>query len=65
MDESKADEAARRLRAMLRAANGGVLPTGVVDELIAERRAEAAREEAEDFAADERRLNNSKDEKRT
>jgi antitoxin FitA len=33
-----------RIQARLRAANDGKLPTGVVDELIAERRAEAARE---------------------
>jgi antitoxin FitA len=33
-----------RIQAKLRAANGGNLPSGVVDELIAERRAEAARE---------------------
>lgn len=44
---AKADAAAEALRVALREANGGRLPTGVVDALIAERRAEAAREEAE------------------
>lgn len=34
----------QRLQTKLRTANGGTLPVGVVDELIAERRAEAARE---------------------
>jgi plasmid stability protein len=34
----------QRIQERLRSANGGKLPTGVVDELIAERRAEAARE---------------------
>ena len=48
---------------MIRAANGGVLPTGVVDEFIAERRAEAAREEAEATASIEHKSNNPKDEK--
>ncbi len=43
----RAKEAAESLRTALRAANGGVLPAGVVDEFIAERRAEATREEAE------------------
>ena len=41
------DRAAAEMRALIRAANGGVLPQGVVDEFIAERRAEAAREEAD------------------
>lgn len=44
---AKADAAAEALRAALREANGGRLPTGMVDALIAERRAEVAREEAE------------------
>lgn len=59
----RALEAAESLRAMIRAANGGVLPTGVVDAFIAERRAEAAREEAE-FAASQsnKTSNNPKDE---
>jgi hypothetical protein len=39
--------ALEELRALIRTANHGRLPAGVVDELIAERRAEAAREQAE------------------
>ncbi len=53
----RALEAAENLRTMIRAANGGMLPTGVVDALIAERRAEAAREAAE-FAASQTNKNN-------
>lgn len=41
VDPVKAEQAIESLRDKIRAANGGVLPTGVVDELIAERRAEA------------------------
>ena len=44
-DHAKADAATDALRAALRAANGGSLPTGVVDALIAERRAEAERDQ--------------------
>lgn len=44
---AKADAAAENLREALRAANGGRLPVGMVEVLIAERRAEVAREEAE------------------
>ncbi len=44
---ARADAAAENLRAALRAANNGELPSGMVDALIAERRAEVAREEAE------------------
>jgi plasmid stability protein len=44
---AKADAAAEAVRSALRAANNGRLPSGSVDTLIAERRAEAAREEAE------------------
>lgn len=40
-----ADAAAARLRESLRAANGGRLPVGMVEALLAERRAEVAREE--------------------
>lgn len=43
-DPVDAQAAVDELRAMLRAANGGQLPTGLVDELIADRRAEAATE---------------------
>ena len=43
-DHARADAATDALRHALRAANGGTLPTGVVDEFIAERRAEAERE---------------------
>jgi predicted phage gp36 major capsid-like protein len=39
--------AAEELRELIRQANGGKLPTGVVDSFLAERRAEADREEAE------------------
>lgn len=46
VDPEDAAAAVEELREMLRAANGGKLPTGLVDELIAERRAEAAAEEA-------------------
>jgi phosphopantothenoylcysteine decarboxylase/phosphopantothenate--cysteine ligase len=41
---TRARAARERVQAALRAANGGLLPTGLVDEMIAERRAEAARE---------------------
>jgi plasmid stability protein len=41
---TRARAARERGQTVLRAANGGLLPTGVVDEMIAERRAEAARE---------------------
>lgn len=44
VDQEDAAAAIEELRDMIRAANGGVLPTGVVDELIAERRAEAQAE---------------------
>jgi plasmid stability protein len=47
VDPADAAAAVEELRDMLRAANGGKLPTGLVDELIADRRAEAAAEEAE------------------
>ena len=43
----QSDAAVEDIRSLLRAANGGVLPTGVVDEFLAERRAAAAREDAE------------------
>lgn len=39
--------AAERLQSVVRDMYGGSLPKGVVDDLIAERRREAAREEAE------------------
>jgi plasmid stability protein len=48
---AKADSAAARLQESLRAANGGRLPVGMVEALIAERRAEVAREE-EKYAQD-------------
>jgi plasmid stability protein len=41
---TRALAARESIQAALKAANGGVLPTGVVDEFIAQRRAEAARE---------------------
>ena len=44
---AKADAAAAALRDALREANNGQLPGGMVESLIAERRAEAARDEAE------------------
>lgn len=47
------ERAVADFQARLRAANGGVLPTGIVDELIASRRAEAAREFDEESDAAE------------
>jgi plasmid stability protein len=44
VDREKADAAFEEIRAQIRAANGGVMPTGIVDEFIAERREEARRE---------------------
>lgn len=44
---SDPDAAAARLRELVRAANGGRLPFDSVDLFVAERRLEAAREEAE------------------
>lgn len=44
---AKADAAAEHLRNALRAANNGRLPSGMVEALIAERRAEVAQDEAE------------------
>jgi plasmid stability protein len=46
VDQKKLDKLLERVRTQLRAANGGVLPN-LVDDLIAERRAEAAKELAE------------------
>lgn len=45
--EDKAQAALERMRAAMKASNGGVLPAGVVDELLAERRSEAEREQRE------------------